>query len=207
MSLGVTVGRLAVWQDDREVLELIRQEIREIDRVLLANGLPAHIEPETLPKLERRSGLDHMPYSWFAALLRAIAFSRQAPEEFAAASEDDNPLDHPHVRAEQALRGSHLICQGVEGYFVPLDFPKPLSDPRGKLVGRTLGSSQAALRELVAVAPVLDIRLAKGKLSNALAEKINKEEEGPHYSERQAWLILFESFRLGIEHKAAVAFH
>jgi hypothetical protein len=207
MSLGVTVGRVAAWQDDAEVLELVRAEMREIDRVLLANGLPAHAEPETLPKLQRRCGLDHMGYSQYACLLRAIAFSRQGQEELPAVEADEDPLKDAHVRAEQTLGGSHLIRLGGEGYFVPLDFPRPLTDRRKKLVGGHLGSSPAAMRELVAVAPLLGIRLTRGKLSNAAAAKIDKEEDGPHYNERQAWLILFESFRLGIEHGAAVAFH
>jgi hypothetical protein len=207
MSLGITVGQLASWlrAGDEEVVALVRRNLREVNRVLVANNLPAHVEPEALPELQRRSGLDHMPYSWYSRLQRAIAFSRQAPKEFAPAGEDASI--HPHVRTELGLRRSHLICQGVEGFYVPSDFPDPLFDKRKKLVGRILGSAQAAARELVAVAPLLGIRLTKGKLSNALAEKIDKEGEGPLYQERQAWLILFESFRLGIEYKATVCFH
>jgi hypothetical protein len=209
MSLGITVGRLAFWLEDgdEEVAELVRQDMCEINRVLTANRLPAYVEPESLPGLRRRSRLDHIPYSWYARLQRAIAFSRQAPEEFPVADEDEDALGHPHGRAELTLRRSHLICQGVEGYYVPTDFPDPLFDPRKKLVGRILGSSQAAARELAAVAPLLGIRLTRVKLSNAMAKTINEEEDGPYYYERQAWLILFESFRLSIEHNANVCFH
>jgi hypothetical protein len=209
MSLGITVGRLASWlqDEDEEVAKLVRRDMREVNRVLVANRLPAHVEPESLPELHSRSRLDHMPYSWYARLQRAIAFSRQAPKDFTAAGDEEGESDHPHVRTELTLRRSHLICQGVEGYYVPTDFPDPLFDTRKKLVGSILGSSQAAMRELVAVAPLLGIRLTKGKLSNAMADKIDKEEDGPLYQERQAWLILFESFRLSIEHKTSVCFH
>jgi hypothetical protein len=209
MSLGITVGRLARWlqEGDQECAELAREDLHQIDIVLRVNHVRPHVEPEWLPKLRRRSRLDHMPYSWYARLHRAIAFSRQAPGEFAEAREDEEALAHPHVRAELALRRSHLICQGVEGYYVPLDFPDPLFDRRQRLVGNILGSSQAAARELAAVAPLLGIRLTRGKLSKAVAEAINEEEDGRYYEERQAWLILFESFRLSIEHRASVCFH
>lgn len=209
MGLGITVGRLASWlrRGDEEVAGLVRRELREVNRVLAAHRLPAHAEPESLPELRRRGRRDHMPYSWYARLLRAVALSRQAPEEFAAAGEGRDALAHPHVRAELALRRSHLICQGVEGYFVPTDFPEPLFDARKRLPGGVLGSSQAAARELAAVAPLLGIRLTRGGLSDALVEEIDKEEDGPYYEERQAWLILFESFRLSIEHRASVCFH
>ena len=68
MSLGITVGRLASWlrDGDEEVVELVRQDLREVNRALAAHHLAAHAEPESLPKLRRRSDLDHMPYSWFA---------------------------------------------------------------------------------------------------------------------------------------------
>jgi hypothetical protein len=209
MSLGITVGRLARWlrDGDEEVVGLVRREMAEVNRVLLANRLPAHAEPESLPPLQRRNRLDHMPYSWYDRLRRAVAFSRQAPGEFTAAGENEDVSRHPYGRAEVRCRRSHLISQGVEGYYVPVDFRDPLFDTEKKLVGRALGSCQAAIRELVAVAPLLRIRLTRGRLSKATADKINGEEEGPFYEERQAWLILFESFRLSIKHKASVCFH
>jgi hypothetical protein len=210
VSLGITVGRLAEWlaDGDEEIVESVREDIREINRVLVANDLPAHDEPESLPELNRRNSFDHMPYSLHARLQRAIAYSRQAPEEFEPAEEDEDESRHPYVRKELRLRKSHLICLGVEGYFVPIDFPDPLFDRRKKLFGWVLGSSQAATRELVEVAPLLDIRLTKGKLPLATVKKIDEEEEDvPYYQERQAWLVLFESFRLSIKHKASACFH
>jgi hypothetical protein len=209
MGLGITVGRLASWLrgGDEEVVELVRNHLREVNRVLAAHNLPDHVEPESLPELRRRSLFDHMPYSRHARLLRAVAFSRQAPEEFVAAGAEEDHLRHQHVCTELALRRSHLICQGVEGYFVPIDFPEPLFDARKGLVGGVLGSCQAAARELAAVASLLDIRLTRGTVSDAVAKAICAEEEGPYYQERHAWLIVFESFRLGIEHRASVCFH
>jgi hypothetical protein len=209
MSLGITIGPLARWVRDgeEELAQSVRRDMLRINSLLAANRLPAHSEPEDLPRLKTRCGLDQMPYSWHGRLQRAVAFSRQAPKDFAPVGESDDLSPHPYVRTELTLKDSHLICQEGEGYYVPIDFPHPLK-VRGKtLGGRILGSSQAATRELVAVAPLLGIRLRKGNLSDADAAKIDKAEERLYYEERQAWLILFESFRLSIEYKASVCFH
>ncbi len=102
---------------------------------------------------------------------------------------------------------SHLICHSdCEGYYVPVDFPDPLYDDTDALVGGIVGSSQAAMRELVQVAPLLNIRLRNGALSNAQAKEIADEDGGPLYIERQVWLQLYEAFRLSIEHGTAVKF-
>jgi hypothetical protein len=210
MSLGITVGPSARWirAGDGELAELVRDHMLRINSLLAANRLPLHSEPENLPRLRTRCRLDHMPYSWYARLQRAIAFSRQEPKDFAPAGQDDDPLSHEYVRTELRLKDSHVICQGVEGYYVPTDFPYPIMiGVPPKLGGRMIGSSQAATRELVSVAPLLGIRLSKDKLSNTVAANIDKEEEGAYYEERQAWLILFESFRLSVEYKASVCFH
>jgi hypothetical protein len=209
MSLGITVGPLARWVrgGDEQEAELVRRDMEEINGLLGANRLPPHAEPEKLPRLQGRNRFDQMPYSWYARLQRAVAFSRQEQTRYKPARDDEDPLAHPFVRTELNLKDSHLICQGAEGYYVPIGFSYPIFITRRKLRGRIVGSSQAAILELVAVAPLLRIRLAKGKLSDAKAEQINREEGTAHYEERQAWLILFESFRLSVEHKAGVSFH
>lgn len=209
MSLGITIGPLARWvrNGEEEMAEPVRGDMRQINSLLAANRLPAHSEPENLPRLRTRSGLDQMPYSWHALLQRAVAFSRQGPKDFAPVGADEDSLSHPYVRTELTLKDSHVICQGGEGYYVPVDFSYPLMVRGTMLGGRMVGSSQAATRELVAVAPLLGIRLSKGKLSDKVAATIDKQEEGEYYEERVAWLNLFESFRLSVEYKASVRFH
>ena len=66
MGLSFSVGHLA-WcaaegHPDEE-LEFARGDIREIKRVLAADGLPPHVEPETLPPFNDRCRLRGMPYS------------------------------------------------------------------------------------------------------------------------------------------------
>jgi hypothetical protein len=218
MSLGITIGRLAHFLKDDYLkgVEAIQRDMGVINRLLTENGLPTHTEPRTLSEFRSRSLLDHTAYSWYALLQRAIAFSRQTKKKFVPARKNSAPLEHPLVRAEQNRSRrksgySHLVCHSAEGYFVPLDFPEPLFVMPWLLVGGSLGSCQAATRELIAVAPLLDIALKGDRLPDTVAKEINDErasmEPGPLYAERQAWLILFESFRVSIEHGAAVCFH
>jgi hypothetical protein len=106
------------------------------------------------------------------------------------------------------MMDSHLICHSDGGgFYVPIDFPEPLYDePDGELGGGILGSSQAALRELLQVAPLIGIQMENKLLPDSTAEEINNEESGPYLIERKVWLKLFERFRLSVQHRTLVAF-
>lgn len=209
MSLDFEIGPLA-WclaNGEEEGADWTRRDTGEINRVLAANGLPTHVEPEVLPKLRDRRRLHGMPYSWIHYLRRAVAFARQAPADFVPLKEGEDTDDDGYVDREADLFRSHLVCHSdSDGYYVPIDFPEPLLDESDVLVGGVLGSCQAATRELVQVAPLLNIRLRDGKLSDRHAKEIANEDGGTLYIERQVWLQLYEVFRLSIEHSLTVKF-
>jgi hypothetical protein len=210
MGLSISVGQLA-WslaEGYEEETEYARRDVQEINRVLVANGLPAHVEPETLPPFRNRCKGVGLPYSMIHYLRRACAFARQAPDEFTPAPAGSNPARDPRVDRELSVMfDSHLICHSdCDGFYVPLDFPEPLYDSTDDLAGGILGSSYGAMEELVLVAPVLGIRLVKGILPDAVADEINNERDGPLNTERYVWLKLFEKFRQSIEQKAVVTF-
>jgi hypothetical protein len=211
MGLSVSVGSLA-WslaQGLEKETVFARRDIREINRVLGAHGLPAHVEPQTLPPLNNRSRGVGLPYAMIHHLRRAVAFARQAPNEFTPLAKGADPARDPRVELELCgMFDSHLICHSDGGgFYVPTDFPDPLFDdhPDSSIAG-VLGSSQRALRELVLVAPLLGIPLTDGVLSDAAADEINDEPDGPLHAERYVWLKLFEAFRLSVEHGAVVTF-
>jgi hypothetical protein len=212
MGLAISVGVLACGPDaDPEAVASGRKAFRQINRLLAANGLPPHEEPESLPTLPHRGQCPSFPYAWTPYLYRAVAFARQAPDQFCPVRTGENPYKDKLVDAElYTFAESHLICHSdTEGYFVPIDFPDPLYDNRpGGLVGRVLGSSQQALRELVLTAPLLGIRLRGQNLSDKGARGIAKEpdESHPYWIERKVWLSLFEAFRLSVEYKCAVVY-
>jgi hypothetical protein len=224
MGLAVKVGSLAFAlsnDNDSEAAAHLRRDLQEINRVLTSNGLPPHHEPEHIPAILDREGLtwerglnrgmwlSAMPYVWLAYLWRAIAFAKQAPNEFVSVVEGDNPAEDDRVVDELCRNESHIICHSpTEGYFVPVDFPEPLHDDTEKIPGGVLGSSQRCLAELRQVAPLLGISLEDGQLSDALARTINGEEEGahPNWIERHCWLYLFERFRQSVKFKSMVEF-
>ncbi|WP_088252864.1 hypothetical protein [Fimbriiglobus ruber] len=222
MGLAVRVGSLAhALRYDPDAVDTLRGDIKEINRVLNANGLPVHLEPEIVPPIRDREGLtwdrgikqglwlSSMPYAWLAHLWRAVAYAKQAPEEFSPVSDGVNPVDDERVVEELCSNESHLICHSpTEGYFVPVDFPEPLLDAEDKLPGGMLGSSQRCFQELIQVAPLLEIPLEQGQVSDAVARAIHEEEEGshPYWIERYCWLYLSERFRQSLEFKSMVEF-
>jgi hypothetical protein len=209
MGLGVSVGQLAYFlvYNDPEAAEWCRNDVAKINRLLVANGLPAHQEPEAIPSAD----FGGFPYTWVYYLRRAVAFARQAPEEFHPAIDEDDATDHwREYEEESEVRTSHIICHSAtEGYYAPVAFPDPLYDDAIEGVpGGILGSSYQALRELILVAPLLGIPLKDGVLGHDQAEAINAEDDESHpcWRERRVWLTLYLAMEHSITRKALVAF-
>jgi hypothetical protein len=213
MGLAVSLGVLASDSDaDPEGIEWYRQSFLQVNRVLAAHGLPPHEEPESLPDLPYRGQPLGFPYSWLHYLRRAVAFARQAPNQFCPVAEGENPANDERIDEElSVVMDSHLICHSdCEGFYVPFDFPVPLYDDQeeGGLPGGIMGSSQRALQETMQAASLLGIPLVEGNLSDDAAKHIAEEPDGSHlyWIERKVWLTMFEAFRHSIEYKCAVVF-
>jgi hypothetical protein len=212
MGLSLSVGYLA-WlkkeESDSESVIWLREDLVHVNRVLRANGLAEHVEPEDLPELVDR-GLLGFPYTWLHYLRRAVAFARQAPAEFVPLPEGQEASEDDRIDRELSVfMDSHLICHSdCEGYYVPIDFPEPLYDSSNQLVGGILGSSQRALAEVLLAAPLLGIELEDGKPTKMAVDTIREEEDNAHplWIERKVWLAMYEKFRLSIEHRTAVVF-
>jgi len=211
VGLSVSVGSLAfLLNHDEEGAAGTREDLVHVNRVLQANDLPAHVEPEELPELSHRADLGGFPYGWLHYLRRAVAYARQAPREFRPVAEGEDPSQDDRIDRElSVLMDSHLICHSdCEGYYVPIDFPDPLYDDEDALVGGILGSSQRAQAELIQTAPLLGIDLTDGGPTKTIIDTIRDEEYGAHPLgiERKVWLSLYEKFRLSVEHGTAVVF-
>jgi hypothetical protein len=213
MGLAMSVGQLAfLRREDPDGYEPLLKAFADVNRVLEANGLPPHHEPEELPDLVERYTSIGQPYSWLHYLRRAIAHVLRGRKKLTPCTGD--PTEDDLYDRVLCSSDSHIICHSdCEGYYVPSDFPEPLYDdlPDGAehcIAGGILGSSQGAMRELVLVAPLLKIRLGRKGLSDREAAKIDKEEEedSPFWVERQVWLKFYEKARLSIEHGTAIVF-
>lgn len=65
--------------------------------------------------------------------------------------------------------------------------------------------------ELIAGAGVLGIPLVEGRLTDAVADRINElerltaDDDGELLDERTAWLVMYEGARLSVEHGVALS--
>ena len=135
MGLSLTVGELA-WHlgpdGDPEGLEWLRDNLQKLNALLRKNSLPEHREPEAMPEIDRRGALHSFPYSCTHHLRRAVAYARRAPEKFAKIDREQEPSKDPYIDRELSVQmDCHLICHSdCEGFYVPIDFPKPLAEVR-----------------------------------------------------------------------------
>jgi hypothetical protein len=211
MGLAVVVGILAELADvDPDGVEHFRGVFAAVNRLLAQNGLPAHVEPESLPAHSSRSAIGSYPYSFLHHLRRAYAY-RLVDDTFYIdeSQRDQNVADDLTIQQLLEDMSSHLVCHSdAEGFYLPIDFEPVLFDESGEVPGCMVGSSYRLRDELFFVAPSLGIELADGWLSDAQADAINgysQSETGP-WIERTVWLSLYEAARLSIQHRAAICF-
>ncbi|MFZ6873800.1 hypothetical protein ACO0LF_17230 [Undibacterium sp. Di27W] len=213
MGLGISVGVLSGRDNhDADRDEGLDPGWAAINEVLNAAGLPAHVEPRSLPQLDSRSELDGFPYSYIHYLRRAYAHRRADPAWLATSlPKGEDPSQDEVLQAEYDYMSSHLICHSdAEGYYVPVDFEEVLfaDNENTGLPGGMLGSSYRLMEELVLVAPALGIQLSNGQLSDTEAARICAEamQETTCYRELESWILLFECARLSLAHKTAIVF-
>jgi hypothetical protein len=211
VGLAISVGLLAdLNENDQEGAKWLRDSLNKVNEVLRENDLPQHTEPEKLPKLMSRASTNGYPYSFLHHLRRFAAHASQNPNWKPKPFPDtEGPADDPAIDEESSRFESHLLCHSdCEGYYLPIDFPEPIFADEERIRGGMLGSSQGLIRELIAVAPYLSVKLIEGKLSDAEAARINTlvEAEGQFWIELLVWIDLFEATRLSIEHRTAVCF-
>ena len=212
MGLLLNVGALAYSRlHDPEAATDIRKQLASANRTLVENGLPRHREPKELPPIKERFEVGTLPYGWFDRLQRAVAYARNCPKKFKPLRQGKDAAEDPWVVHELCCLESHIICHSdCDGLYVPIDFADPLySEDEDDVAYMGLGSSIAGMRELVDVAPLLDIGLDAGQLDEKIGRRICREKQGsnPLEVERKTWLAFFEAFRLSVEYKSAVVFN
>lgn len=211
MGLSVKVGLLSslLKGNDRDA-ESLQYELGQVNKELKARGLPQHDEPINLSGIESRSSCVGYPYSFWRILQRFVARLADDPEWVPTPLKDDEDPTYDQAVIDQSLElKSHLLCHSPsEGYYLPIDFGEVIFSETPDISGGMLGSSYALMRELVAIAPQLEISLIDGKLSDEQAQILNEIDcEADSFAiEKIVWLSLFEAARLSIEHKTAICF-
>ncbi|MCB9649268.1 MAG: hypothetical protein H6730_22105 [Deltaproteobacteria bacterium] len=205
MGLGIEVGSLAgALVHDEEGAAWIRRDLEAVNAALAAAGVPVHREPEVFEgKLLPHLG--SFPYSFLHLLRRAFTFTRPGRPPITPAPADFDPATDSLLDEELSLfMDSHLCCHSdAEGYYVPIDFADVIY---GEITGGMLGSSQALLRELLAVAPLIGIETSDGTVSVATANALLDDQSHPFSTERMVWGALFANAQASVEHKTAIRF-
>lgn len=212
MGLCVSVGMLADLKScDPEAADYLLEEFQAINAALAEEGIPPHVEPETLPPLTSRSDGGGFSYSSLHNLRRVFARVVEDPKWVATPVADgEDPVEDEAVDRQSSLMYSHLLCHSdAEGFYLPVDFEEPIFGDEAISGGGMIGSSKKLMEELQLIAPSLGITLNDGALSDAEATRINKEvdAESTLWIELMVWITLFEAARLSLEHKTAICFN
>jgi hypothetical protein len=216
MGLSIAIFDLAEYLADEEVepeeIEDVKADFAQLDIFLRARGFPGHVEPEEIPaQVDYRGEIVGFPYSCLHFLRRAYLYLRLGIPFTAYVG--DWATQDPELAAEyeRPRIDSHLIhFSDSTGFYVPIDFAKPLVARREDEVrGDAVGSSQGLLRELIEVAPLINILLIDGELSEQMAAELadfDMLDHQPFATERMVWFTLYEAARKSIAFGTAIRF-
>ncbi len=228
MGLALTVGLLSDLKgNDAEGFSTFTSYFGEVDKVLTANNLPGHVEPDDVSPWDA----EMYGYSGLHYLRRLAAYvdsGLELPPPGNADSSDDERLAayFRHVGGEQpgVLKGlfrktprfrrqfDHLIVHSdAEGFYLPLDFPDVLFADDGQIPGGMVGSSPRLLAECDRLARILDIPSHITKDSDELWDAADSQGAGEsrwkqYGVESFTCVALREACRVSIKTGAAVVF-
>lgn len=225
MGLSVEVGKLAALNSDNDpeavayyqrCVDHINETIDEMSDYI---DMPEqhHHEPLNLPldELVNRSHTTSFPYSYLHYLRRLYYLSKinnsdSKPSPVPEGIDPNSDIDEEAI-IEMSM-SSHLLGHSdCEGFYLPLDFEDPITNfynPE-KIVGGLVGSSIGLQRELIEIAPLLNIHLSGNQLSDSEAERLNQDviHESDFYIEKLVWLTLFDATRLSIKYNTMIYFN
>jgi hypothetical protein len=211
MSLFVSVvypRDVLRWSPDAKAY---RQEFETINRLLVKERL----DPLDLNVVPNRSSTPRFSasfptsafyelYQFYACIAAELGFTLPyTPEqEQTLASE---------VEDSATSLTNHLICHSDrDGYYLPRDFDELIFDSSKQVAGEFLGSSPRLLKQLVYLAPHLQIQLENAQLTDGEVERVKtllRVPENVFATLQMVWLALFECARVSIETDAWVVFN
>jgi hypothetical protein len=213
MSIAIGIGDLAMFLAegdlDPDEIEEFEEVYRQLNRFLTARGYPEHHEPRLLPPIPQRAELLSFPSRFLHSLRRAYVHHRMG-RPLAPLPDATDPIDEALAAEYERPRFvSHLVhFSDAEGFYLPVDLPEPLiAGPDETVLGGAVGSSVALRRELVDLAPTLDIPLVDGEPTDETAAQLGSErhqKSHPFGTEQMLWLIMFDAATQSLAHLSAI---
>jgi hypothetical protein len=196
------------WSSEADIF---RQEFDAINRLLVKE----HLQPLDLNAIPNHSVLPRFKASFPTSAFYALC-------EFYACIAAGLGFTLPYTpEQEEALASeveeiatsltNHLICHSDrDGYYLPRDFDELIFDASRQVTGEFLGSSPRLLKQLVNLAPHLQIKLEDEQLTEVELERIKMlcyDSENPFATLQMVWLALFECARVSVGTGAWVVFN
>lgn len=179
MSFALEVGLLADLKDaDEEAFESQLEQFAIINKVLGANGLREHVEPQELEYpayIHSENGFGYRQLHNLRWIAVRLALGKAVPIHSNDDAHKDPVLKEYYSRFErgETLKFQHLIVHSdAEGYYVPVDFERVILAVDLPLAGGWLGSTQRLQAECVELAEVMAAYGAPGEVPKSLFGRI-----------------------------------
>jgi hypothetical protein len=162
LRLDVKVGVLADPIED-ENYALYKAEFEILNKVLRAEGVCEHVEPEELADIFT-CDMSHHAVHCLRRVAAYLALGKPIPPPCRGDATEDPilRLDYwDQLRKDERLKYQHLIDHSdAEGFYVPVDFERPLDTSSVVADGLLFGSTQRLRAECMDLAHTLDMLLA-----------------------------------------------
>ena len=208
MGLSLEVGYLAdLKQYDEESFTFAQSHVEAINGILIANGLPAHHEPE---EVERGWGADLFGYSGLH-YLRRIAAHLRINNSLPEPGNDNADSDPILTKLYQDVGGGqyqHLIYHSdTDGFYLPIQFDDVLISGRLGMIGSSY-RLQNELRQLMSALEIPAELSIEDELVWIAAENQGKgHSKWEQYGiETHTCLTLMEACKQSIQLQAVIAF-
>lgn len=214
--MDVSVGHLAyLLVHDEDGATHLQGRLSLVEQILAGEGKLFHEEPKE-PLAEKIQGPSTITSMEFLLLQRAYAYLKESRQDSFEPTESLSPFDQRVIKDAQGDLDSHLLCHPGNALASSSVFVDPIVDDRAP--GGILLSGLRLLRELEAVAPLIDIPLLKTlgpwpgqsykRLSDSTIQSLtNIDPDSKFSAERRAWYCLFQATVVSGQYRCHIVFH
>lgn len=216
MGLGLEVGILADLKEaDDEGFAYCLEQFEIVSKVLRAEGLEEHIEPQELDGVFSCGMFGYAGLHYLRRVAIHMALGKATPPPGTRDAHMEPALNQEYwdrFQRGEVLKYQHLIIHSdAEGFYVPVDFERPLVVTNLQLAGGMLGSTQRLQAECRDLAGILGMPVDMDHEADEIYKAIDNQGEG-----RSTWqqygvetftcLRLLAACAASLRTKAAIAF-